>query len=97
MMMREACSKSISRYYMAHRISKTSREASSMSAMKLLSSDIYDDDDDNEDDWLPPHEYLARVRSASFSVHEGVGRTLKGRDLSRLRNAIWKQTGFEQD
>ncbi|PWA41450.1 Senescence regulator [Artemisia annua] len=53
------------------------------------------DDDDNEDDWLPPHEYLARVRSASFSVHEGVGRTLKGRDLSRLRNAIWKQTGFE--
>ncbi|GJY34062.1 putative senescence regulator S40 [Tanacetum coccineum] len=57
----------------------------------------YDDDDDNEDDWLPPHEYLARVRSASFSVHEGVGRTLKGRDLSRLRNAIWKQTGFEQD
>nr|GEY12545.1 hypothetical protein [Tanacetum cinerariifolium] len=57
----------------------------------------YDADDDNEDDWLPPHEYLARVRSASFSVHEGVGRTLKGRDLSRLRNAIWKQTGFEQD
>ncbi|KZV35101.1 hypothetical protein F511_04406 [Dorcoceras hygrometricum] len=44
---------------------------------------------------LPPHEYLARTRVASFSVHEGVGRTLKGRDLSRVRNAIWKQTGFE--
>ncbi|XP_073157943.1 protein S40-4-like [Henckelia pumila] len=44
---------------------------------------------------LPPHEYLARTRVASFSVHEGVGRTLKGRDLSRVRNAIWKQIGFE--
>ncbi|KVH90447.1 uncharacterized protein LOC112522203 [Cynara cardunculus var. scolymus] len=50
---------------------------------------------DYDEEWLPPHEYLARVRSASLSVHEGVGRTLKGRDLSRLRNYIWKQTGFE--
>ncbi|KAK1421141.1 hypothetical protein QVD17_23262 [Tagetes erecta] len=61
--------------------------------------DVYDDDDgfDGDNDMLPPHEYLARTRIASFSVHEGVGRTLKGRDLSRVRNAIWKQTGFEQD
>uniref|UniRef100_A0A7N1A357 Senescence regulator n=1 Tax=Kalanchoe fedtschenkoi TaxID=63787 RepID=A0A7N1A357_KALFE len=47
---------------------------------------------------FPPHEFLARQRrhqTASFSVHEGIGRTLKGRDLSRVRNAIWKQTGFE--
>ncbi|KAJ9540235.1 hypothetical protein OSB04_026741 [Centaurea solstitialis] len=60
----------------------------------------FDDDDEDDDDnyeKLPPHEYLARTRIASFSVHEGVGRTLKGRDLSRVRNAIWKQTGFEQD
>ncbi|CAI9098024.1 OLC1v1034573C1 [Oldenlandia corymbosa var. corymbosa] len=56
-----------------------------------------DDDEDQEDDYgrLPPHEYLARIRGSSFSVHEGVGRTLKGRDLSRVRNAVWKQTGFE--
>ncbi|XP_024984238.1 uncharacterized protein LOC112520169 [Cynara cardunculus var. scolymus] len=60
--------------------------------------DGYDDDgDDDDDEWLPPHEYLARTRMASLSVHEGIGRTLKGRDLSRVRNAIWKQTGFEQD
>ncbi|KAC9313689.1 hypothetical protein R6Q59_014834 [Mikania micrantha] len=62
--------------------------------------DDHDDDDvgfdDDDDDMLPPHEYLARTRIASFSVHEGIGRTLKGRDLSRVRNAIWKQTGFEQ-
>ncbi|XP_050370524.1 uncharacterized protein LOC126788564 [Argentina anserina] len=65
-----------------------------------------DDDEDVDDgDWttgsvrVPPHEFLARqmarTRIVSFSVHEGVGRTLKGRDLSRVRNAIWKKTGFE--
>ncbi|XP_073291133.1 protein S40-4-like [Primulina huaijiensis] len=55
--------------------------------------DAEEDDDGNIR--FPPHEYLARTRVASFSVHEGVGRTLKGRDLRRVRNAIWKQTGFE--
>ncbi|CAN4119333.1 unnamed protein product [Withania somnifera] len=58
-----------------------------------------DDDDDDVDDRIPPHEFLARqlarTRIASFSVHEGVGRTLKGRDLSRVRNAIFEKTGFE--
>ncbi|KAJ7001961.1 hypothetical protein NC653_012132 [Populus alba x Populus x berolinensis] len=48
---------------------------------------------------VPPHELLvrqmARSRIASFSVHEGIGRTLKGRDLSRVRNAIWEKTGFQ--
>ncbi|XP_050226679.1 protein S40-5-like [Mercurialis annua] len=44
---------------------------------------------------VPIHEYLARRRGASFSVHEGIGRTLKGRDLRQVRNAIWKQVGFE--
>ncbi|KAL0713568.1 hypothetical protein Bca4012_020546 [Brassica carinata] len=53
-----------------------------------------DDDDCIEGGRLPPHEYLARTRMASFSVHEGVGRTLKGRDLSRVRNAIFGKTGF---
>ncbi|KAG5114672.1 hypothetical protein JHK82_037941 [Glycine max] len=61
----------------------------------------YDDDDEarsDEEDGVgrvPPHEFLARTRIASFSVHEGVGRTLKGRDLSRVRNAIWAKTGFQ--
>ncbi|KAK1429172.1 hypothetical protein QVD17_11376 [Tagetes erecta] len=44
---------------------------------------------------VPPHEYVAKTRIASFSVHEGIGRTLKGRDLSRVRNAIWEKIGFE--
>lgn len=61
------------------------------------STNGYEDEEEEDDgnDRIPPHEYLARTRGASFSVHEGIGRTLKGRDLSRVRNAIWKQTGFE--
>ncbi|KAI3461432.1 hypothetical protein Pfo_018095 [Paulownia fortunei] len=60
-----------------------------------------DDDDYDEEaaeengNRIPPHELLARTRIASFSVHEGIGRTLKGRDLSRVRNAIWQKTGFQ--
>ncbi|KAK4782721.1 hypothetical protein SAY86_007095 [Trapa natans] len=36
---------------------------------------------------VPPHEYLAMRRGASFSMHEGAGRTLKGHDLRLVRNA----------
>ncbi|KAJ6292389.1 hypothetical protein OIU78_024543 [Salix suchowensis] len=57
-----------------------------------------DDDEGGDDDIVPPHEWLARklARSqiSSFSVCEGVGRTLKGRDLSKVRNAILTKTGF---
>ncbi|KAL1197291.1 Protein S40-4 [Cardamine amara subsp. amara] len=55
---------------------------------------IENDDDGCGGGILPPHEYLAKTRMASFSVHEGIGRTLKGRDLSRVRNAILEKTGF---
>ncbi|XP_074566884.1 protein S40-6-like [Curcuma longa] len=55
-----------------------------------------EEEDSGDGEWLPPHEYLARARrwSAATSVLEGVGRTLKGRDLSRVRDAVWSQTGF---
>ncbi|KAL5710550.1 hypothetical protein ACHQM5_021098 [Ranunculus cassubicifolius] len=56
-----------------------------------------DDDDDEGDEMLPPHEIVARGSSQSemtFSVLEGIGRTLKGRDLRQVRNAVWRQTGF---
>lgn len=59
----------------------------------------YDDDDNDDDgDMVPPHEWiarkLARSQISSFSVCEGIGRTLKGRDLSKVRNAILTKTGF---
>ncbi|GAB2212661.1 hypothetical protein Droror1_Dr00020640 [Drosera rotundifolia] len=64
--------------------------------------DNYDnvDDDDNEEEEriVPPHEYIARKLARrqiySFSVCEGIGRTLKGRDLRQARNAILRSTGF---
>lgn len=45
---------------------------------------------------LPPHEVVAARDSPmlAFSVLEGAGRTLKGRDLRQVRNAIWRKTGF---
>ena len=68
----------------------------------LNEGDDSDDDDDGDDDVddvkLPPHEWLAkkyaRSQISSFSVFEGVGRKLKGRDLSRVRNAVLTKTGF---
>lgn len=65
---------------------------------------VYDKSDDEEDDEemdferIPPHELIARQLAQSeifsFSVYEGVGRTLKGRDLTRVRNAVLMKTGF---
>ena len=55
------------------------------------------DDDDGKagaGGWVPPHVYLAR-RQARASVVEGAGRTLKGRDMSRVRDAVWSRTGFD--
>jgi len=57
-----------------------------------------EEQDDDDDGMVPPHEYiarkLARSQISSFSVCEGMGRTLKGRDLRKVRNAILTRTGF---
>ncbi|CAK9155858.1 unnamed protein product [Ilex paraguariensis] len=67
--------------------------------IRVSSWDSDEDDDGGDDgDMMPPHEWiakkLARTQISSFSVCEGVGRTLKGRDLSRVRNAVLTRTGF---
>lgn len=63
-----------------------------------VGSDGDDDDDDDDGKVMPPHEWmakkLARSNTFSFSVCEGAGRTLKGRDLSRVRNTVLTKTGF---
>ncbi|KAK7335625.1 hypothetical protein VNO80_27566 [Phaseolus coccineus] len=50
---------------------------------------------------LPPHEIVARNLArrpvVAYSVLEGVGRTLKGRDLRQVRNAVLRKTGFLHD
>ncbi|XP_024313930.1 CASP-like protein 4A2 isoform X2 [Brachypodium distachyon] len=50
-------------------------------------------DDDDDEEMLPPHEMVARSRArespmTTFSVLEGAGRTLKGRDLRQPRGGL---------
>lgn len=64
--------------------------------------ELDDDDEEEESGVMPPHEYLAKSQArrsrkmggSGASLLEGVGRTLKGRELRRVRDAIWSQTGF---
>jgi hypothetical protein len=65
--------------------------------------EFVDDDDDfrrGDAAMLPPHEMVARASAggagpaAPFSMLEGAGRTLKGRDLRRVRDAVLRQTRF---
>ncbi|KAL1202442.1 Protein S40-7 [Cardamine amara subsp. amara] len=63
-------------------------------------TDVVDDDEEGEEEgeMLPPHEIVARSLAQSSllscSVLEGAGRTLKGRDLRQVRNAVFRRTGF---
>ncbi|WOK95711.1 hypothetical protein Cni_G04418 [Canna indica] len=92
----------------AHR--KLSRPISIPSkATTSFYDDKYSDDDDDdeeeeeeEDDGstvkevVPPHIIVGRrmADKMAFSVCVGNGRTLKGRDLKRVRNSVLKMTGF---
>ncbi|CAL5364607.1 unnamed protein product [Camellia sinensis] len=49
--------------------------------------------EEEEEEMVPPHVMVARSHVMTFSVFEGVGRTLKGRDLRRVRNAVFLKTG----
>ncbi|KDP37336.1 hypothetical protein JCGZ_06790 [Jatropha curcas] len=73
----------------------------SIAMSKQRNSKFREDDGDSDggdEEMLPPHEIVARGSRKSpkttFSVLEGVGRTLKGRDLRQVRNAVFRQTGF---
>ncbi|CAL9088883.1 unnamed protein product [Musa textilis] len=55
----------------------------------------HDEEEEVEDEeMVPPHVIVARLHVTNFSVFEGVGRTLKGRDLRRVRNDVLQKTGF---
>ncbi|XP_058761381.1 protein S40-1-like [Vicia villosa] len=51
---------------------------------------------EDEEEMVPPHVIMARrlAGKMTFSMCFGNGRTLKGRDLSRVRNSILRMTGF---
>ncbi|KAJ3687347.1 hypothetical protein LUZ61_016511 [Rhynchospora tenuis] len=49
---------------------------------------------EDEGEWVPPHQWARARGGTTASVFEGVGRTLKGRDMSQVRDAVWSRTGF---
>ncbi|MQL72929.1 hypothetical protein Taro_005251 [Colocasia esculenta] len=53
-------------------------------------------DEEGDKEVVPPHVLVARRLGGkmAFSVCTGQGRTLKGRDLSQVRNSILRLTGF---
>ncbi|RZS09232.1 hypothetical protein BHM03_00040289 [Ensete ventricosum] len=53
-----------------------------------------EEEEEEEEEMVPPHVIVARSHVTKFSVFEGVGRTLKGRDLRRVRNDVLQKTGF---
>ncbi|KAJ9153243.1 hypothetical protein P3X46_026707 [Hevea brasiliensis] len=59
-------------------------------------SDEFEEEFEGEDQLIPPHVLVGRriEGKMAFSVCTGNGRTLKGRDLSQVRNSILRLTGF---
>ncbi|GJX26310.1 senescence regulator S40 [Tanacetum coccineum] len=53
-----------------------------------------EDDEDGDGKMVPPHEYiarrLARTHITPSSMCEGVGRTLKGRDLPQTQKCLYR-------
>ncbi|CAL0301278.1 unnamed protein product [Lupinus luteus] len=63
---------------------------------RMLRWSMEEEDDDGEM-MVPPHVMVERRISGgkmAYSVCTGNGRTLKGRDLSQVRNTILRMTGF---
>ncbi|GMP74040.1 hypothetical protein CsSME_00031576 [Camellia sinensis var. sinensis] len=73
-------------------------KVSGNSWFQRVESDFFDDDEDDDGgEFAPPHVILGRriyEGKMAFSVCSGNGRTLKGRDLSQVRNSILRMTGF---
>ncbi|XVE88291.1 hypothetical protein DITRI_Ditri19aG0058000 [Diplodiscus trichospermus] len=59
-------------------------------------ADDFEEEEDEDGEIVPPHVILGRriAGKMAFSVCTGNGRTLKGRDLSQVRNSILRMTGF---
>ncbi|KAL8460779.1 hypothetical protein ACS0TY_031540 [Phlomoides rotata] len=61
--------------------------------LRCMDSDL----DGGDGEMVPPHVIVGRRvagKMTAFSVCTGNGRTLKGRDLSEVRNSILRMTGF---
>lgn len=71
--------------------------------MVVMGSEDGEVESDGDDEKLPPHVILERRlaaegnRKSASSVCRGQGRTLKGRDLTNVRNLVLKKTGFLEE
>lgn len=55
------------------------------------------DEEECTDNVVPPHVMMSRKSNngkMAFSLRSGQGRTLRGRELWHIRNAVWRMTGF---
>ncbi|KAK4271767.1 hypothetical protein QN277_020409 [Acacia crassicarpa] len=66
------------------------------SIFRCMDSEEQLDEEWEDEGMVPPHVIVGRriAGKMAFSVCTGNGRTLKGRDLSRVRNSILRMTGF---
>ncbi|CAH8365656.1 unnamed protein product [Eruca vesicaria subsp. sativa] len=66
---------------------------------KYVGKEVEEEYNDGRGEIVPPHVMVGRRIQGeggqmAFSVCSGSGRTLKGRDLSRVRNSVLRLTGF---
>ncbi|PSS04873.1 Mesocentin like [Actinidia chinensis var. chinensis] len=75
---------------------KIPEKLSGKSLVECVELDLFDEDNEGGE-LVPPHVIASRRISAgkiAFPMCTGNGRTLKGRDLSQVRNSILRMTGF---
>ncbi|XP_076924689.1 protein S40-3-like [Bidens hawaiensis] len=62
---------------------------------RYVDPSLYDYEEESGE-MVPPHVMVRRrlAGKMTFSVCSGIGRTLKGRDLSEMRNSVLRMTGF---
>ncbi|KAK4743700.1 hypothetical protein SAY87_010012 [Trapa incisa] len=74
------------------------RDPAKINTTKAGRDELYDSDngDVSSEEMMPPHVIVGRriAGNIASSVCTGIGRTLKGRDLSEVRNSILRMTGF---
>lgn len=67
-----------------------------MALFRYIEPSLFEYEDEGDQEMVPPHLIVRRrlQKKMAFSVCSGIGRTLKGRDLSEMRNSVLKMTGF---
>ncbi|KAG5613858.1 hypothetical protein H5410_013682 [Solanum commersonii] len=79
-------------------MSSNFKNSQSRKRLKQISNSVPINEEYGDDrEMVPPHVITGQRiagKMTSFSICSGYGRTLKGRDLSQVRNSILRMTGF---